>query len=360
MAELVCLDCFTTYESLVGHYCFNGWWIPGVASRSTIVQAVAAEPDSLKQGSTHGTCVQINETASIGTKLVNINPESSNENYLYNQVTYAEDQPTYSSQDYTTGGATNQLMAMNSGQNNVEECAISGLNNPALFHRNELGGNDCNIEMSQSSEISSKIDRLTSMVCQLGLDGDNLNIPSIPISSSNKPDIVPVSGAINCMPSYNVPTLDVFEDVQLEPQIQNHTFKLINNLVERRHNYETNCVSNDDPVINENCCRINHELIMGNKSVSEIGEDHIRSSEMYHQLSKYGKSSQRILIRGDLERMTNNFAVTEAEPNRHEVLSNIPTNGSPVHTGSINDQIGLNRTNTVMIRHKCTNASTEG
>ncbi|GBN95383.1 hypothetical protein AVEN_176965-1 [Araneus ventricosus] len=88
------------------------------------------------------------------------------------------------------------------------------------------------------------------MVRQLGLDGDNLNIPSIPISSNNKPDIVPVSGAINCMPTYNVPTLDVFEDVQLEPQIQNHTFKLINNLVERRHNYETNSASNDDPVIN--------------------------------------------------------------------------------------------------------------
>ncbi|GBN29426.1 hypothetical protein AVEN_113136-1 [Araneus ventricosus] len=359
MAELVCLDCFTTYESLVGHYCFNGWWIPGVASRSTIVQAVAAEPDSLKQESTHGTCVQINETASVGTELVNINPESSNENYLYNQVTYAEDQPNYSSQDYTTGGANNQLMAMNSEQNNVEECAISGLNNLALFCRNELGANDCNMEMRQSSEISSKFDRLTSMVRQFGLDGDNLNIPSIPISSNNKPDI-PVSGAINCMPTYNFPTLDVFEDVQLEPQIQNHTSKLINNLVERRHNYETNSVSNDDPVINENCCGINHELIMGNKSDSEIGEDHIPSSEMYHQLSKYGKSTQRILIRGDLERMINNFAVTEAEPNRHEVLSNIPTHGSPVHTGSINDQIGLNRTNTVMIHHKCTNASTEG
>ncbi|GBN95382.1 hypothetical protein AVEN_176964-1 [Araneus ventricosus] len=92
MTELVCLDCFTTYDSLIGHYCFNGWWIPGVASRSTVVQAVAAEPDSLKQG---GTCVQINETASVGTELVHINPESSNENYLYNQVTYAEDQPTY-------------------------------------------------------------------------------------------------------------------------------------------------------------------------------------------------------------------------------------------------------------------------
>ncbi|GBN95384.1 Zinc finger protein 10 [Araneus ventricosus] len=98
---------------------------------------------------------------------------------------------------------------------------------------------------------------------------------------------------------------------------------------------------------------------MGNKPDSEI-EDHIRSSEMYHQLSKYGKSIQRILIRGDIERMTNNFGVTEAEPNRHEVLSNIPTHGSPVHTGSINDHIGLNRTNTVMMRHKCTNASTEG
>ncbi|GBN93575.1 Protein glass [Araneus ventricosus] len=58
--------------------------------------------------------------------------------------------------------------------------------------------------------------------------------------------------------------------------------------------------------------------------------------------------------------MANNFAITEAEPGREFVFSNIPTNVSLERNGSINHQVRLNRTNVKMMPLKCTNASTEG
>ncbi|GBO35899.1 hypothetical protein AVEN_43429-1, partial [Araneus ventricosus] len=200
MAVLMCLDCLKTYDSLIEHNCLNSWGIPGVASRNTTVEAVAEDLDSMKKESIHGLCGKINETASVGTELVNINPVFSNENYLYNQVTYAEDQPTYSSQDYTTEGSSNHFMMMNSEQGDIGEWGIGDLNNEA--RRIELGRNDCDMEMRlsfPSSEFSSKIDPLTSMVCQMGLDEDNLNMPPFPDSSNNRPDFVPVDGTINGM-----------------------------------------------------------------------------------------------------------------------------------------------------------------
>ncbi|GBO03264.1 hypothetical protein AVEN_121638-1 [Araneus ventricosus] len=166
MTELVCFYCLKTYDSTIGHHCLNGWWIPEVANGNTAIEGVGEEQDSFKQGSSHGPCVQINETASVSTELVSINPEFSNENYLSNQATYGNNQPTNTSQDYTIGGATNQLMTMNSEQNHVEQCAISDLNHPALFRRKELGTNDCNMAMRfnfPNSEMPSNIDGLTGM-----------------------------------------------------------------------------------------------------------------------------------------------------------------------------------------------------
>ncbi|GBM93522.1 Zinc finger protein 235, partial [Araneus ventricosus] len=360
MPELMCLDCLKTYDSLIEHNCVNGWWIPGVASGSTTAEAVAEDLDSMKQESTHGLCGQINETASVGTELVNINPAFSNENYLYNQVTYAEDQPTYSSQEYNTEGSSNHFMMMNSEQGDIGEWGIGDLNNQA--RRIELGGNDCDMEMrlsSPSSEISSKIGRLTSMVYQLGLDEDNLNMPSIPDSSNNRPDFVPVDGTINDMSMYKVPMLDVFEDAQTEPKIQNDPLKLMNKLVERGHTYEICSESNDAPVINEERGLINHELVMGNKHDSEKAEDKIGLSEIYRQFSKYGQINEIILTKDDLGSMTNNSAFTEAAPSRDFVLSNIPTHGSPVHTVSMNAQVRIDKTNAEMMWLKCNNASTE-
>ncbi|GBN86261.1 Zinc finger protein 782 [Araneus ventricosus] len=338
------------------HYCLNGWWIPGVPNRNTTVEAVADELDSLMKGSTHGPCVQINESASVGTELVNINSDFSNKNYLYNQVTYGNDQQAYSNQDYTTGGASNHLMAINSEKNHVEEWAIDCLDNQAP--KNELGASDCIMPMRLSiphTDISSNIDRLTSMVSHLGLDEENLSLPSITNSYNDRNDFAPVSGEIDSMPPYKVPKLDVVEDVQSEPRIQNDPSKLI---IEGSHGYDIISISNDAPVLYEDRGRIYHELVMGNKPGSEI-EDHSRSSEMYRQFSKYGQDTQTILTISDLHSKNDNFAVAEAKSSWDLVFSNIPTHGSPEHTGSINDQVRLNRSNAEMILHKCTNASTE-
>ncbi|GBN93605.1 hypothetical protein AVEN_261359-1 [Araneus ventricosus] len=253
MSELVCLDCFKTYYSLIGHYCVKVWWITGVANRiNTTVEAVAVELDSLMKGSTHGPCVQINESASVGAELVNLNTEIFKENYFYNQMTYRKDQLTYSSEDYTPVGASNHSIAMNSEQNHVEEWAIGGLNNQGC--KNGQSANDCNMAMRAfllNSEMLSNFHRLTSMAYQLGNDEDNMDIPSIPNSSNNKTDFALERGAIDGIPTYKVPKMDVFEDVQSDPKIQNVPGKLMNNLVESIHRYEISSVSNDAPLIND-------------------------------------------------------------------------------------------------------------
>ncbi|GBN84098.1 Zinc finger protein 234 [Araneus ventricosus] len=363
MAELACFDCFTTYNSLVGHYCFNGWWIPGVANGNATAQAVEKELDSLKQESTQGPCVQVNATASEGTELVTTNPEFYDENYLSNQMTYGNDQTTYSSQDYTTGGTTNQLMAMNSEQNHVEQCAISDLNNPTLFCRMELGTNDCNMAMRfnfPNSEMASNMDRLTSMVCQLGLDEDNLNIPSIPNSSNNTPDFATVSGSINNLKMYEFQTQDAFEDIQTRTKIQNNHSKFISNLVEGN---EASEMSNESRIINEERGRIKHQLFMKNEFTTEMTVDNIQLTEMYQQFSRHGPNTHRSLVKGALDNLTNNSAVIESDPSRHLMLRNIykvhNKHESSLQTGSINSEVSRIRTNAELMRHKCTNASTE-
>ncbi|GBM90612.1 hypothetical protein AVEN_161690-1, partial [Araneus ventricosus] len=303
MVELMCFDCFTTYNSLIGHHCLNGWWIPGVANGNTTAQAVTEELDRFKQGSSHGPCDQINETSSVYTELTNINPLFSNENYLCNEVTYGNDPPPYSSQDYTTV-ETNQLLAMNSQQNHVEQCAISDLNNPALF-----GTNDCNMAMGFSfpnNEMPSNIDGLTSMVCQLGFDEDNLNIPSISNSSNNTPDFDTVSGSINNLKMYEFPTQDAFEDIETRTKIQNDHSKFISNLVEGD---EASEMSNESRIINEGRGRIKHQLIMGSEFTTEMTVDNIELTEMYQPFSRHAPNTQRILVKGDLDNLTNNSAV---------------------------------------------------
>ncbi|GBN29424.1 hypothetical protein AVEN_113135-1 [Araneus ventricosus] len=313
MAEVACFDCFTTYNSLIGHYCLNGRWIPGVENANATAQVVVEELDSLKQESTQGPCVQVNATASEGTELFSINPEFYDENYLSNQVTYGNDQPTYSSQDYTTGGATNQLMAMNSQQNHVEQCAISDLNNPVLFRTYEQGTNDCNMAMRFSfpnNEMPSNMDRLTSMVCQLGLDEDNLNIPWIPNSSNNTPDFATVSGSINNLKTYELPTQDAFEDIQTQTKIQNDHSKFISNLVEGD---EASEMSNESRIINEGRGRIKHQLIMGSEFTTEMTVDNIQLSEMYQQFSRHGPNTQRILVKGDAVREDRSKSAFDAQ-----------------------------------------------
>ncbi|GBO22700.1 hypothetical protein AVEN_130838-1 [Araneus ventricosus] len=90
--------------------------------------------------------------------------------------------------------------------------------------------------------MASNFQRLTIMAAQLGLGEDNLNVPSIPNSSNNKTDFSLERGAIDGMPTYRVPKLDVFEEFQSEPKIENDPS---NNLVERSHGSEISSIRND-------------------------------------------------------------------------------------------------------------------
>ncbi|GBN39503.1 hypothetical protein AVEN_54925-1 [Araneus ventricosus] len=89
-----------------------------------------------------------------------------------------------------------------------------------------------------NGEMASNFHPQISMACELEFSEDNLNMPSIPNSSNNKPDFALERGEIDGMPTYEVPRLDVFEDVQPEPKIQNDPSKFMNNLVEIIHGYD--------------------------------------------------------------------------------------------------------------------------
>ncbi|GBO03263.1 Zinc finger protein 235 [Araneus ventricosus] len=155
---------------------------------------------------------------------------------------------------------------------------------------------------------------------------------------------------------YEFPTQDAFEDIQTRTKIQNDHSKLISNLVEGD---EASEMSIESPIINEERGRIKHQLTMGNEFTTERTEDNSQLTDMYQQFSRHGPNTQRILVKDDLDNLTNNSAVREADPSRHLMLRNIYNvhnkHESSLHTGSINDQVSRIRTNV----HKYTNASTE-
>ncbi|GBN46510.1 Zinc finger protein 235, partial [Araneus ventricosus] len=122
-------------------------------------------------------------------------------------------------------------------------------------------------------------------------------------------------------------------------------------------------MSNESRIINEERGRIKHQLIMGSEFTTEMTVDNNELTEMYQPFSRHGPNTQRILVKGDLDNLINNSAVREADPSRHLMLKNIykvhNKHESSLHTGSLNDQVSLIRTNPELMRHKCTNASTE-
>ncbi|GBN78337.1 hypothetical protein AVEN_8830-1 [Araneus ventricosus] len=102
---------------------------------------------------------------------------------------------------------------------------------------------------------------------------------------------------------------------------------------------------------------------MGNEFITEMTVDGIQLTDLYHQFSKYGQNTRRILMKGDLDNLTTNFPVREAETSRHLMLGYIykvhNVHASPIHTDSENDHVRLNSRDTEIMRPKCTNASTE-
>ncbi|GBO28080.1 hypothetical protein AVEN_90980-1 [Araneus ventricosus] len=100
---------------------------------------------------------------------------------------------------------------------------------------------------------------------------------------------------------------------------------------------------------------------MGNEFTTEMTVDYIQLTELYRQFSKYGQITRRILMKGDLDNMSTDFMVREAETSRHLMLGNIykvhNIHASLIHTDSKNDHVRLINRFTEIMRHKCTNAS---
>ncbi|GBN18758.1 hypothetical protein AVEN_270397-1 [Araneus ventricosus] len=102
---------------------------------------------------------------------------------------------------------------------------------------------------------------------------------------------------------------------------------------------------------------------MGNEFTTEMTVDYIQLTELYRQFSKYGQITRRILMKGDLDNLTTNFTVREAESSRHLMLGNIykvhNIDAFNMHIDSKNDHVRLISRDTQIMRHKCTNASIE-
>ncbi|GBN92616.1 hypothetical protein AVEN_133043-1 [Araneus ventricosus] len=97
---------------------------------------------------------------------------------------------------------------------------------------------------------------------------------------------------------------------------------------------------------------------MGNEFTTKMTVDDIQLIELYRQFSKYGQNTRRILMKGDLDNLTTNFTVREAETSRHLMLGNIykvhNIHASPIHTDSENDHVRLISRDTEIMRPKCT------
>ncbi|GBN64385.1 hypothetical protein AVEN_90535-1 [Araneus ventricosus] len=102
---------------------------------------------------------------------------------------------------------------------------------------------------------------------------------------------------------------------------------------------------------------------MGNEFTTEMTVDDIQLTELYRQFSKYLQITRRILMKADLDNLTTNFTVRDAETSRHLMLGNIykihNIHASPIHTDSENDHVRLISRDTEIMSPKCPNASTE-
>ncbi|GBO28433.1 hypothetical protein AVEN_81027-1 [Araneus ventricosus] len=102
---------------------------------------------------------------------------------------------------------------------------------------------------------------------------------------------------------------------------------------------------------------------MGNEFTTEITVDGIQLTDLYRQFSKYGQTTRRILMKGDLDNLTTNFTVREAETSRHLMLGYIykvnNIHASPIHTDSENDHVRLISRDTEIMHPKYTKESSE-
>ncbi|GBN21140.1 hypothetical protein AVEN_177431-1 [Araneus ventricosus] len=100
MEELVCMVCFRTY-SPPGHYCVDNRWVPVVANINMTFREDEQLVVSGKQGIIPGPSQQINESTSVSTENVNINPYFYHGYSLSNEAINRNDEETVSGHNST-------------------------------------------------------------------------------------------------------------------------------------------------------------------------------------------------------------------------------------------------------------------
>ncbi|GBN27287.1 hypothetical protein AVEN_148059-1 [Araneus ventricosus] len=179
--------CFKTY-SPPGHYCVNNWWVPVVANINMTFREDEQLLVSGTQGIIPGPSQQINESTSVSTENVNINPYFYHGYSLSNEAINRNAEETVSGHNSTTGGRSNQIKIINSEQGNRVEQAIRSLISPSLLINNEPGTTDYSMTMRQSfpsSQRSTNVSPLDSIGSQFGINEGHF--PLSPISKKRTP-----------------------------------------------------------------------------------------------------------------------------------------------------------------------------
>ncbi|GBM97414.1 Zinc finger protein 90 [Araneus ventricosus] len=181
MEELVCMVCCRTYFP-PGHYCVDNRWVPVVANLNMTIREVEQLLLSRQQGNIPGPSEQINESTSVSTENVNLNPCFYHDCSLSNEAINRNAEGTVSSHNSTTGGASNQLNVINSEQGSRIEQTIGSLSSPSLLNNNEAGTTDYIMTMRQSfpsSQISTNVSPLVNIGSQFGINEGHLSLSQI-------------------------------------------------------------------------------------------------------------------------------------------------------------------------------------
>ncbi|GBN39502.1 hypothetical protein AVEN_54924-1, partial [Araneus ventricosus] len=181
MEELVCMVCFKTYHP-PGHCCVNNRWVPVIANGNMTISEVEQLLFSGKQVSILGPSEQMNESTSVSTENVNLNPYFYYVSIISDEAINRNDVGTVSSHNSTTGGACTQLKIINSEQGNRIEQAIRSLSSIPILNNNEPGTTDYSMTVRQSfpsSERTTDVSPLDSIGSQFGISEGHLSLSPI-------------------------------------------------------------------------------------------------------------------------------------------------------------------------------------
>ncbi|GBN64109.1 hypothetical protein AVEN_232074-1 [Araneus ventricosus] len=207
--------CFETY-SPPGHHCVNNWWVPVAANLNMTFREDEQLLVSGTQGIIPGPSQQINESTSVSTENVNINPYFYHGYSLSNEAINRNGEGSVSGHNSTTGGASNQLKIINSEQGSRVEQAIRSLISPSLLINNEPGTTDYIMTTRQSfpsSQRSTNVSPLVNIGSQFGISEGHF--PLTPIYEKTNTEM----------------TSDEIQRVEMNRQIENYGQDTINNLM---------------------------------------------------------------------------------------------------------------------------------